>query len=106
MFSLHFENKWIVLRPIKWNIRVLSTQQISFLQHNGTNGCNGYHEQRQTNIEKCPKASKESFEEVPLITACLTYLGFYLLMLIGYVNQLIVRPNLENEQYRDVSRRI
>lgn len=38
-----------------------------------------------------------------MITACLTYLGFYVLMLIGYVNQLIVRPNIESEKNRDVS---
>lgn len=73
------------------------------MKHNGTNGYhnNGFHEQKQ-HSQKCD-TSKESFEEVPLITACLTYLGFYVLMIIGYVNQLLVRPNLESEKHRDVS---
>lgn len=45
--------------------------------------------------------SKESFEEVPLITACLTYLGFYLLMIIGYLNQLFFVPKVATEKNRD-----
>lgn len=45
--------------------------------------------------------SKESFEEAPLITACLTYLGFYLLMIIGYLNQLFFVPNVATEKNRD-----
>lgn len=48
-------------------------------------------------------ASKESFEEVPLVTACLTYMGFYLLMILGYVNQLFFTPNVATEKNRDVS---
>lgn len=46
---------------------------------------------------------KESFEEVPLITACLTYLGFYLLMILGYINQLFFAPKVAKEVHRDVS---
>ncbi|XP_063699304.1 serine palmitoyltransferase 2 [Culicoides brevitarsis] len=44
---------------------------------------------------------KESFEEVPLITACLTYLGFYLLMILGYINQLFFAPKVAKEEHRD-----
>lgn len=47
--------------------------------------------------------SEESFEEVPLVTACLTYMGFYLLMILGYVNQLFFTPNVATEKNRDVS---
>lgn len=65
---------------------------------------NGYHNgyEKQRHSQKSG-TTKESFEEVPLITACLTYLGFYVLMIIGYVNQLFVKPNLESEKHRDVS---
>jgi serine palmitoyltransferase len=45
--------------------------------------------------------SKESFEEPPLITACLTYFGFYLLMIIGYINQLFFEPKVATEKNRD-----
>uniref|UniRef100_A0A1A9Z8S9 serine C-palmitoyltransferase n=1 Tax=Glossina pallidipes TaxID=7398 RepID=A0A1A9Z8S9_GLOPL len=44
---------------------------------------------------------KTSFEEVPLHTACLTYLGFYLLMILGYINQLLFVPKVAKEKYRD-----
>lgn len=70
---------------------------------------NGYHQHHQQNVKQqseCIKhisydSSKESFEEVPLITACLTYLGFYLLMILGYVNQLFFIPNVATEKHRD-----
>lgn len=44
---------------------------------------------------------KESFEEVPLHTACLTYLGFYLLMILGYINQLFFTPKVAKEEHRE-----
>lgn len=44
---------------------------------------------------------KTSFEEVPLRTACLTYLGFYLLMILGYLNQLLFVPKVAKEKNRD-----
>ncbi|KAG5674397.1 hypothetical protein PVAND_004371 [Polypedilum vanderplanki] len=44
---------------------------------------------------------KESFEQPTLITACLTYLGFYLLMIIGYINQLFFVPKVATEKNRD-----
>lgn len=50
---------------------------------------------------KATRNSKESFEEAPLITACLTYLGFYLLMLIGYINQFFFVPKVAAEKHRD-----
>ncbi|XP_018789625.1 PREDICTED: serine palmitoyltransferase 2 [Bactrocera latifrons] len=45
--------------------------------------------------------TKTSFEEVPLHTACLTYLGFYLLMILGYINQLLFVPKVAKEENRD-----
>jgi hypothetical protein len=53
--------------------------------------------------KKKPERSKESFEEVPLYTAVMTYLGFYLLMFLGYMNQLFFTPNVALEKNRDVS---
>ncbi|EDV29943.2 uncharacterized protein Dana_GF18993 [Drosophila ananassae] len=44
---------------------------------------------------------KTSFEEVPLHTACLTYLGFYLLMILGYINQLLFVPKVATEKNRE-----
>lgn len=44
---------------------------------------------------------KTSFEDVPLHTACLTYLGFYLLMILGYINQLLFVPKVASEKCRE-----
>uniref|UniRef100_A0A1B0CL42 serine C-palmitoyltransferase n=2 Tax=Lutzomyia longipalpis TaxID=7200 RepID=A0A1B0CL42_LUTLO len=46
-------------------------------------------------------SAKESYEDVPLHVACLTYLGFYLLMVLGYFNQLFFTPNVATEKNRD-----
>lgn len=51
--------------------------------------------------KKKPERSKESFEEVPLYTAVMTYLGFYLLMFLGYINQLFFIPKVAMEKNRD-----
>jgi hypothetical protein len=53
--------------------------------------------------KKKPVRSKESFEEVPLYTAVMTYLGFYLLMFLGYLNQLFFTPEVAIEKNREVS---
>lgn len=44
---------------------------------------------------------KESYEPAPLIAACLTYMGFYLLMLLGYINLILFTPKVATERYRD-----
>ncbi|XP_055388037.1 serine palmitoyltransferase 2 [Condylostylus longicornis] len=46
-------------------------------------------------------SDKESFEEVPLHTACLTYLGFYILMILGFINKLLFAPKVAKEKCRD-----
>ncbi|XP_021929475.1 serine palmitoyltransferase 2 isoform X1 [Zootermopsis nevadensis] len=51
--------------------------------------------------KKKPVRSKESFEEVPLYTAVMTYLGFYLLMFLGYFNQLFFTPKVAMEKNRE-----
>lgn len=61
---------------------------------------NGYHKYAHRKYD----SSKESFEEVPMVTACLTYLGFFLLMVLGYVNQMFFTPKVATEKYRDVSK--
>ncbi|KAL7286085.1 hypothetical protein TKK_0019601 [Trichogramma kaykai] len=44
--------------------------------------------------------NKESFEKVPFITAALTHFGFYVLMLLGFINQLLFTPNVAKEKFR------
>lgn len=46
---------------------------------------------------------KESFEPIPLLVACLTYMGFYFLMLLGFLNQLFFAPKVAKERNREVS---
>lgn len=47
--------------------------------------------------------SKESFERVPFITAALTHLGFYILMILGFINHLFFTPKVAKEYNREVS---
>ncbi|XP_011502633.1 PREDICTED: serine palmitoyltransferase 2 isoform X2 [Ceratosolen solmsi marchali] len=42
----------------------------------------------------------ESFEKVPFITAALTHFGFYILMFLGFINQLLFTPNVAKERKR------
>lgn len=63
-----------------------------------TNGCN----QRLVKDTKSGK-SKQSLEPIPIITACLTYMGFYFLMLLGFLNQLLFVPKVAKERNREVS---
>lgn len=44
---------------------------------------------------------KESFEEPPLITTILTMIGFYFLMLLGFLNTLFFMPKVATEKNRD-----
>lgn len=53
-------------------------------------------------IQKAPR-SKESFEKVPFITAALTHLGFYILMFLGFINQLFFVPKVAREKNREVN---
>lgn len=45
--------------------------------------------------------SKDSFEEAPLITHFFTSLGFYLLYIIGIINQIFFVPKVVTEKFRD-----
>lgn len=54
-------------------------------------------------VRKHDEMAKESFEDMPLLTGLLTNLGFYILMLAGFVSQLFVKQNVETEKHRDVS---
>ncbi|KAG7206634.1 hypothetical protein KM043_000312 [Ampulex compressa] len=56
--------------------------------------------QRKAKLPKSSK-SKESFEKVPFITLALTHLGFYILMLLGFINQLLFTPKVAREQKRE-----
>nr|CAD7257540.1 unnamed protein product [Timema shepardi] len=44
---------------------------------------------------------KESFEDAPFFTAILTYLGFYHLMFLGYINMLFFTPKVAREHNRE-----
>ena len=59
--------------------------------------CNGT---VQSKTEKEFPGSKESFEEVPLFTAVTTYMGFYLLVVLGYLNQFLFAPPVAKERNR------
>ncbi|XP_015600743.1 serine palmitoyltransferase 2 isoform X1 [Cephus cinctus] len=65
----------------------------SSLQSNG-------HLRREKHVERLTSKSKESFEQVPFITAALTHLGFYILMFLGFINQLLFTPKVAQEQNR------
>ncbi|KAJ8674239.1 hypothetical protein QAD02_005501 [Eretmocerus hayati] len=43
---------------------------------------------------------RESFEKVPFFTAVFTHFGFYILMFLGYINQLLFAPIVAKEQGR------
>lgn len=49
-----------------------------------------------------PNEFKESFEHESLFTAALTHLGFYILMFLGFINQLLFAPKVAREQNRRV----
>lgn len=51
-----------------------------------------------------PKASvgKESFEKVPFITSALTHFGYYVLIILGFINRLLFTPNVATEKRRKV----
>ncbi|XP_034936564.1 serine palmitoyltransferase 2 [Chelonus insularis] len=44
--------------------------------------------------------SKESFERESLFTSALTHLGFYILMFLGFISQLLFAPKVAREQNR------
>nr|AOO86839.1 serine palmitoyltransferase [Laodelphax striatellus] len=47
------------------------------------------------------RKSKESFEVVPLYTAVITYIGFYMLLFLGYLNQFFFTSKAVEEEHRD-----
>jgi len=44
----------------------------------------------------------ESFEKIPLLTAATTFIGFYLMLLMGYVSSLLFTPKVAQERNRKV----
>lgn len=56
----------------------------------------------QENAKAVKHEAKESFERIPYLTACLTYMGFYILMLIGFLSQFIYKPTVAIERNREV----
>ncbi|XP_053996435.1 serine palmitoyltransferase 2 [Hylaeus anthracinus] len=57
--------------------------------------------EKETKAEPTKSRSKESFERVPFITAALTHLGFYILMFLGFINQLFFTPKVAKEYNRE-----
>lgn len=43
-----------------------------------------------------------SFEKCTLLTAALTHVGLYILMFLGFVNQLLFKPKVATEKNREV----
>uniref|UniRef100_A0A8D8T8X2 serine C-palmitoyltransferase n=1 Tax=Cacopsylla melanoneura TaxID=428564 RepID=A0A8D8T8X2_9HEMI len=78
-------------------------------KHSSSNGTshlsNGTHSTlSSSNGEAQPQYRRkwvENFESVPFMTAILTYFGFYLLMIMGYINYLLFVPNVAKEKNRD-----
>lgn len=67
---------------------------------------NGVHNQKVETVSTGRKQHdkpKESFEPIPMIVACLTYMSFYFLMLLGFLNRLIFLPKVATERNREVS---
>ena len=62
-----------------------------------------YTNQNGKKAAKEKKISRESFEQPALHTAMMTYLGFYILMFLGYINQLFFAPKVATEKNREVS---
>lgn len=93
----------------QYNILSINFNRIALLQiANGTLP-NGF-DYKQSSNEKLEKSlhpltsdKKQSYEEIPLHTACLTYLGFYLLMFLGYINRIFFTPKIATEKNREVS---
>lgn len=76
------------------------------LQANGkiiANGTTDNDNPNSVRIAKNNGIQKESFEPIPMLVACLTYLGFYFLMLLGFLNQLLFAPKVATERNREVS---
>ncbi|KAK9730022.1 Aminotransferase class I and II [Popillia japonica] len=48
-----------------------------------------------------PRVINESFEPPSFLTSCLTQLGFYILMFLGYISQAIFPPKVAKEENRD-----
>ncbi|KOX80375.1 Serine palmitoyltransferase 2 [Melipona quadrifasciata] len=65
-----------------------------------TNGRVQFSEEK-TRAEPVKSRSKESFERIPFITAVLTHLGFYILMFLGFINQLLFTPKVAQEYNRE-----
>ncbi|XP_078052716.1 serine palmitoyltransferase long chain base subunit [Augochlora pura] len=57
--------------------------------------------EKGTKAELSSARSKDSFERVPFITAALTHLGFYILMFLGFINQLFFTPKVAKEYNRE-----
>jgi hypothetical protein len=51
---------------------------------------------------ECAARSKDSYEEVPLFTAMTTYMGFYFLMVLGFINTFFFTPKVTQEKNREV----
>lgn len=52
---------------------------------------------------KTRRRGSESFEQPSLFTSFMTGLGFYILMILGYINSLLFTPKIAKEMNREVS---
>ncbi|KAF6210579.1 hypothetical protein GE061_013685 [Apolygus lucorum] len=66
-----------------------------------TNGRTLNAEIHQNGALPTSKCAKESVERGPIYTAIMTYLGFYILMFLGYINQMFFAPKVARETNRE-----
>jgi hypothetical protein len=52
--------------------------------------------------KKAKRPFVESFEKMPLLTAATTFVGFYLMLLMGYFSSLMFTPKVAQEKNRKV----
>lgn len=81
-----------------------NTHQLNSEAANGKIIANGTTDNDNPNSVRTAKnngTQKESFEPIPMLVACLTYMGFYFLMLLGFLNQLLFAPKVATERNRE-----
>lgn len=98
-------NEMLKSKKVLFNLNIFPFFE-SVSQANRPIMANGIRNQRadtESTAKEQHERSKESFEPIPLIVACLTYMSFYFLMLLGCLNQMIFPPKVATERNREVS---
>lgn len=95
-----------LLNGVKYEKNGLRNMQNGY-KNGHTKPCANGHLKTKTKPSPDPQSTilfnpeKESFEQPPFIAACLTYFGFYILMFLGFINQLFFVPKVAQEKNRE-----